>query len=48
MAEGEAFGVEVEAVGTRSVEDVALDGTSETFGMGAMDAELVGATCLRV
>ena len=48
MAEGEAFGVEIEAVGTRSVEDVALDGTSETVGMGAMDAELVGATCLRV
>ena len=48
MDEFYLFGMEVEAVGTGAVEDVALDGTSEAVGMGAVDAELVGAACLGI
>jgi len=36
--------MEVEAVGSCAVEDVALDGTAKSFGMSAVDAELVGAS----
>ena len=43
VAEAEAFGMEVEAVGGGAIEDVALDGASKPFGVGAVDAQLVGA-----
>ena len=48
MDEFYLFGMEIEAVGTGAVEDVARDGTSEAVGMGAVDAELVGAACLGI
>ncbi len=47
MAESDAFGMEIEAVGGGAVEDVAPNGTAETFGMGTVDAQLMCATCLR-
>ena len=40
--------MKVEAVGSGAVEDVAFDGSSESFGMGAMDAELMGASAGRI
>ena len=43
MAEGEAFGMEVKTVGSTPVENVALDGPAESFGMGTVDAELVSS-----
>lgn len=46
MGEGEMGGVKVEAVGWGAVEVVALDRASEAFGMGGMDAQLMGATRL--
>ena len=48
VAEAETFGVEVEAVGGGSVENVAFDGSPETFWMGAVDAELVSASTFGV
>jgi hypothetical protein len=48
MAEREAFSVKVEAVGGCAVEDVAFDGAAKSFGMGAMDAELVGASAFGI
>ena len=46
MSECDAFGMEVEALVGCAVEDVALDGTVEPFGVGAVDAQLMGASCL--
>ena len=44
--EGEALGVEVEAVGGYAVEGVAQDGCAEAVGVGSVYTELVGAPCL--
>ena len=46
VSERDAFGVKVEAVGTGTIENVALDGTAKSFRMGAMDAKLMRAACL--
>ena len=42
MAELQAFGMEVQAVGGLSVEGVAHDGAVQAFGMGGVYTELVG------
>ena len=48
MDEFYLFGMEVKAVGTGAVKDVAFDGTSEAVWMGAVDAELMGAAGLGI
>ena len=48
MAEPDFSGMEHQSVALRAVELVALDGASQSVGMGAMDAQLVGAACLGI
>ena len=43
VGESDAFGMKIKAVGGSTVEDVAFDGHSQSVGMGAVDAQLVGA-----
>lgn len=43
MCEGDALGMKKQACGMCAVEVVANDGHSQTVGMGAVDAKLVGA-----
>ena len=42
MGELQILGVEIHALGTMTIERVALDGRGETFAGGAMDTKLVG------
>ena len=48
MAEFYFLCMEVKAVGGCAIENVSLDGTTEPFGMGTMDAQLMSATRLRI
>ena len=48
MLKGDAFGMQIEAVGSCTVENVAFDGVSEPFGMGTVDAQLMSATCVGI
>ena len=48
MAEFYFLCMEVKAVGGCAIENVSLDGTTESFGMGTMDAQLMSATRLRI
>ena len=43
MRERDTSGVQIESVGAAAVEVVAVDGTVETFRVGAVDAQLVRA-----
>ena len=45
MPETKGLGVEIEPVGWRTIQGVALDGDADAFGMCAVHAELVGAPC---
>ena len=47
MGELQILGVEIHALGTMTIERVALNGRGETFAGGAMDTKLVGAACVR-
>jgi hypothetical protein len=40
--EGDGLSLEIETVSLRAIEFIALDGTAEAVGMGAVHAELVG------
>lgn len=48
MSELNAFGMQVKAIGSLPVECVADDGAVKPLRMGAVDTQLVGATCDRV
>ena len=43
MAEGDLCGMEKEAAGSCAIEGIANDGGMKPFGMGTVDAQLMGA-----